>query len=73
VFSARPLSKGAVDGGARSGPTITIESFLPRNTADNTLRLSSCRFHERNFTAKSRQQKALENDLFSMGFERPDT
>jgi hypothetical protein len=44
------------DEGASSGFLITV---------DFTLRLSSCRFHERNFGSKSGQQKALENDVFS--------
>jgi hypothetical protein len=34
-------------------------------TADFALRLSSWRFHERNFQSNSRQQKALENDALS--------
>ncbi|HVQ71744.1 MAG TPA: hypothetical protein VMT08_30005 [Bradyrhizobium sp.] len=37
----------------------------PSAIADFTLRLSSCRFHERNFQADWEQQKALENDAFS--------
>jgi hypothetical protein len=37
----------------------------PSALADFTLRLSSCRFHERNFQPNWEQQKALENDAFS--------
>jgi hypothetical protein len=36
--------------------------------ADFTLRLSSCRFHERNFKPDREQQKALENGCIFKGF-----
>jgi hypothetical protein len=45
-----------------------LSHYVAPDPVDFTLRLSSCRFHERNFRSKSGQQKALENDLFSMAY-----
>jgi hypothetical protein len=58
-----------VDDRARTTPLITIESFRhvqPRRFyAATFLVLLPRRFHERNFAPKSRQQKNLENIMFS--------
>jgi hypothetical protein len=62
---------GGVDGNARSGPLITIESShrgQPRRFyAATFLPPLPRRFHERNFRPKSGQQKALENGCVFKG------
>jgi hypothetical protein len=61
-----PTQDHGVDGGARSGPPMTIiESLVCVQAVDLTLRLSFCRFHERIFEPKFGRQKALENEMFS--------
>jgi hypothetical protein len=58
------------DDGARTMRLITIESLRrgqPRRFHAATFLLPlPRRFHERNFGPKSAQQKAIENDVFSM-------
>jgi hypothetical protein len=43
----------------------THASTAIRHSADFTVRLSSCRFHQRHCGPNSRQQRALENIIFS--------
>jgi hypothetical protein len=73
-----PLRLGNVvdrdaDDGARTTRLITIESLrrgqLRRFHAATFLLPLPRRFHERNFGPKSAQQKAIENDVFSMAYD----
>jgi hypothetical protein len=70
VSSARPLSKGAVDGGARSGPMITIESFLRARphrfyAATFLLPLPRTKVRVKIRTAKSPQKRFVSKGLWS--------
>src|SRR6266851_7266996 len=47
------------------GRLTRLNHRIARNSAEFTLRLSSCRFHKRLCRPNSRQQKALENIMFS--------